>query len=243
MTAVRSAKCAVRRTTLIAIAAAALACVQKSATTDSSARAAATVADSANWKDLNGLTAWRGYRMDSMPSGWSVVDGALGKSEPVEDIVTRDQYGDFELELEWKIGKGGNAGLFYRGTEEFEKIYFTAPEYQLLDDDNHGDGRSRMTAAGSVHSMYPAPSGHLKPVGEWNSTRVVARGPHVEHWLNGAKLLAYELWTPDWEARYKASKFAEWAPKYGRSRSGFISIQGDHTGVLALRNIRIRELR
>jgi hypothetical protein len=221
-------------------------CVARTATSDSSAGVSTSAAATSDWKvlfDGSSADSWRGYRMNAMPSGWSIVDGALTKSEPTEDIVTRDRFDDFELEIEWKIGKGGNAGLFYRGTEEFEKIYHTAPEYQLLDDDNHPDGRSRMTAAGSVHSMYPAPAGHLKPVGEWNSTRVIARGPHVEHWLNGTKLLEYELWSPDWETRYRSSKFAEWAPKYGRYQSGHISIQGDHGGVLALRNIRIRELR
>ena len=81
----------------------------------------------------------------------------------------------------------------------------------------------------------------MKPAGEWNSTRLVARGAHVEHWLNGQKLLEYEMWSPDWEAKVKASKFSEW-PKYGRLRSGHIGIQGDHEGELSLRNVRVRTL-
>jgi len=85
------------------------------------------------------------------------------------------------------------------------------------------------------------PDGHLKPVGEWNSTRIIAKGAHVEHWLNGFKLLEYELWSPDWEAKVKLSKFKVW-PKYGRAKKGHIALQGDHTGELAFRNIRIREL-
>lgn len=220
-------------------------CVSRTATSDSAGASMSDVAGSGEWKPLfdgSNASSWRGYRMDALPGGWRIVDGTLTKTEPTEDIVTRDQFGDFELELEWRIGKGGNSGLFYRGTEEFDKIYFTAPEYQLLDDDNHPDGGSRMTSAGAAFALYPSPAGHLRPVGEWNRTRIVARGPHVEHWLNGSRLLEYELWSPEWEAKYTASKFAEWAPRYGRYKSGYIAIQGDHDGVLALRNIRIKEL-
>ena len=199
-----------------------------------------------DWRPLfdgTSMSAWRGYKMDTMPSHWAIIDGALTKTEPTEDIVTREKFADFELELDWKISVGGNSGIFLRGTEDFERIYYTAPEYQLLDDDVHPDGKSRMTSAGSNVALHPSPAGFLKPVGEWNHTRIVARGPHVEHWLNGTKLLEYELWSADWKARYKASKFAAWAPQYGRFTSGYIGIQGDHPGVLALRNIRIRRLR
>ena len=81
----------------------------------------------------------------------------------------------------------------------------------------------------------------VKPGGEWNSTRVIANGSHVEHWLNGQKLFEFELWSPDWEARVKASKFKDW-PNFGRARRGYIGFQGDHDGVLQLRNIQIKLL-
>jgi len=185
---------------------------------------------------------WRGYKSDSVPSGWYVQDGALMKDKGTGDIITRETFGDFELALDWKIAKGGNAGIFYRGTEEYDHVYWSAPEYQLLDDANAPDGRSRLTSAGADYGLYPSPAGILKPAGEWNSTRIVAKGAHVEHWLNGTKLLEYELWSPDWEAKVKASKFKDW-PNYGRAKRGVIAIQGDHNGQLALRNIKIRELR
>jgi hypothetical protein len=251
MKRVRSTECgagagACAKVTLALAMLISVACVARKPSSDTSRGAMSnSTTNSGEWKALfdgSSTTAWRGYKMDTMPSGWHIADGTLTKSDPTEDIVTRDTFGDFELELEWKIGKGGNAGVFYRGNEDFERIYFTGPEYQLLDDDNHPDGKLRMTSAGSAFALYPSPPGHLNPVGEWNRTRIVARGAHVEHWLNGAKLLEYELWSPDWEARYRASKFAEWAPQYGRLKSGHIGIQGDHDGVLALRNIRIREL-
>lgn len=187
----------------------------------------------------NSTSAWRGYKADTMPTGWQVTDGMLTKSGSADDIVTRGTWGDFELELDWRIAKGGNAGIFYRGTEEYPKIYWTAPEYQLLDDPNHPDGRNRLTSAGAAYGLYPSPAGIVKPAGEWNHTRIVVRGNHVEHWLNGTKLLEYTLQSPDWTAKVAKSKFAEW-PHYGLARRGLIAVQGDHDGELSLRNIRIR---
>jgi hypothetical protein len=196
------------------------------------------------WRALfDGSTTrhFRGYKSDSVPSGWKILDGTLTKDTPTGDIITRDQFANFELEFEWKLARGGNSGVFYRGTEEFDHIYWSAPEYQLLDDPNARDGRNRLTSAGAAYALYPAPAGVVKPHDEWNTSRIVVNGARVEHWLNGQKLLEYELWSPDWEAKVKASKFVDW-PKYGRAKSGHIGIQGDHSGLLSLRNIRIREL-
>jgi hypothetical protein len=197
------------------------------------------------WRSLfdgRSLAAWRGYQKSEVPAGWKVGDGTFYKEDETEDIITRDQFGDFELEFEWKVGKGGNAGVFYRATEEYDHIYWSATEYQLLDDPNARDGRSPLTSAGANYGLYPSIPGVVKPAGEWNSSRIIARGSHAEHWLNGQKLLEYDYGSPEWEAKVKASKFKDW-PNYGRARKGHIGIQGDHTGVLAFRNVRIRELR
>ena len=198
----------------------------------------------AGWRLLfDGRTTagWRGYKTTVMPNGWRVADGTLTKDASVDDILTTDQFGDFELSLDWRIGTGGNAGIFYRATEEYEKVYWSAPEYQLLDDANAPDGKSRLTSAAAAYGLYPPPAGIVKPAGEWNSTRIIAKGAQVEHWLNGQKVVQYELWSPDWEAKVKGSKFVDW-PNYGRAKSGYLAIQGDHNGVLALRNIKIRAL-
>jgi Domain of Unknown Function (DUF1080) len=210
----------------------------------SSAPAQPASAKAGPWRTLfdgTSLSAWRGYKAQTIPDGWKIVDGTLAKDTPVADIVSKDEFGDFELEIEWKIGEAGNSGIFYRGTEEYEHIYWSGPEYQLLDDIKASDNKTRLTCAGAAYGLYPSPPGHLKPVGEWNATRIVVKGAHVEHWLNGFKLLEYELWSPDWEAKVKASKFGAW-PNYGRARKGHIALQGDHEGVLAFRNIRIRDL-
>jgi hypothetical protein len=184
---------------------------------------------------------FRGWRSDGMPGGWHVVDGTLAKEGSVDDLVTREQFGNFELELDWKIGKAGNSGIFYRGTREYDEIYWSAPEYQLLDDAHAPDGRSRLTAAAAAYGLYGPPAGVVKPFGEWNTTRIIIKGDHVEHWLNGRKVVEYDLGSPEWKAKVAASKFSKY-PNYGLAKTGLIGIQGDHPGSLALRHIRIREL-
>jgi len=196
------------------------------------------------WRSLfdgTSTSAWRGYKQATLPAGWQIVDGTLTKTGSVGDLLTKDQFGNFELALDWKLSPGGNAGVFYRGTEEYDHIYWSAPEYQLLDDIKASDNKTRLTCAGAAYAVYPSPAGHLKPVGDWNKTRILARGAHVEHWLNDVKVVEYELGSADWEARVKASKFSAW-PNYGRAKRGHIALQGDHTGTLGFRNIRIREI-
>jgi hypothetical protein len=196
------------------------------------------------WKvlfDGTSLSAWRGYKNAEIPKGWKIEAGTLAKDGRVGDIVSKDEFGNFELQIEWKIGEAGNSGIFYRGSEEYDHIYWSAPEYQLLDDIKADDNKTRMTCAGAAYAVFPSPAGHLKPVGEWNATRIIANGAHVEHWLNNVKVVEYELWSPIWEAMVHSSKFNEW-PNFGRAKRGHIAMQGDHAGTLAFRNIRIREI-
>jgi Domain of Unknown Function (DUF1080) len=230
----------------ICLAAAAACAATQSGTVQAGDAPTALTAEqiAAGWRPLfDGRTTdgWRGYKSATVPAAWHVADGTLTKETGTEDLITRGQFGNFELAFDWKLGPGGNAGIFYRGTEEYDHIYWSAPEYQLLDDSLAPDGKSRLTAAGSAYALYPAPNGIVKPANQWNSALIVVQGARVQHWMNGQKLLEYDLWTPEWEAKVKASKFGAW-PNYGRARRGYIGIQGDHDGVLALRNIRIRPL-
>jgi len=198
----------------------------------------------AAWRTLfdgSDTQALRGWISGVLPAGWHVVDGTLTKDGVVEDLLTREVFASFELELEWKIGKDGNSGVLYRGTREYDHLYWSGPEYQLLDDANAADGRSRLTASGAAYGIYPSPAGIVKPFGQWNTTRIVVRGSRVEHWLNGRQVVAYELGSADWRTRVAASKFSRY-PDYGAAKRGFIGIQGDHPGFLALRHMRIREL-
>lgn len=185
-------------------------------------------------------TGWRGYRMTTMPEGWQAADGALTRIGPAADIITDQQYANFELVFEWRISPKGNSGVMYRVTEADSSSYETGPEYQVLDDDGHRDGLSRLTAAGAVYGLYPAPDSLVRPVGEWNQARIVVNGNDVEHWLNGAQVAHYVLGSPDWEARVARSKFKQW-PGYGRARTGFIALQ-DHGDWVAYRSLKIRVL-
>ena len=215
-----------------------------STTSPSTATPTSTPADT-SWRVLvDGKTtdAWRGYKTQTFPSSWHLADGTLTKSGSAEDLITKDEFGDFELTWDWKLAPKGNAGVFYRATEEYEKVYWSGPEYQLLDDAGHPDGKTRLTSAGAAYAVYPSPAGVVKPANQWNSSRLVVRGAHVEHWLNGQKVVDYELWSPDWEAKVKASKFGQW-PNYARAKRGHVAIQGDHEGSLWIRDMRIRELR
>ena len=195
----------------------------------------------AGWRLLfDGKTTagWRGWKENSMPAGWQVVDGALTRVAAAGDIITTAKYKDFELVVDWRISPGGNSGIFYRAGEQDSAVYWSAPEMQVLDDARHPDGKSRLTAAGSDYGLYAAPAGIVKPAGEWNRARIIVKGRHVEHWLNGVRLLQYELWSPDWEMRVQGSKFAT-HPYYGRNTEGYIGLQ-DHGDRVAYRSIKIR---
>jgi hypothetical protein len=175
-----------------------------------------------------------------MPRGWQVVDGALTRVGEGGDIITTEQFENFELALDWKVAPAGNSGIFYRVTESGEATYHSGPEMQVLDDAGHKDGSSRLTSAGSLYGIYGAPAGVVKPAGEWNAVRLVVNGNHVEHWLNGVKVVDYELGSADWAKRVGEAKFKEW-PEFGRAKRGHIALQ-DHGDWVAYRNIKIKVL-
>ena len=197
----------------------------------------------AGWKllfDGTSLAGWRAYQSMTPPAGWRASGGELIREAEGGDLMTVEQFGDFELRLEWKISKNGNSGVMFRATTEGEFPYSTGPEFQVLDNAGHKDGENPLTSAGSNYAVHAPVKDVTKPVGEWNSIRLLAKGPHVEHWMNGVKLLEYEIGSPDWEARVQASKFAT-MPGYGRARSGYIVLQ-DHGALVTYRNIKIRPL-
>lgn len=205
---------------------------------------AATSAETLAWHPLlqdRAAPDWRGWTAPGLPEGWRVEGGVLSKEGEAEDLVTTQNFGNFELVLEWKLGKGGNSGIFYRGTREYDHIYWSGPEYQLLDDANAADGKNRLTSAAAAYGLYGAPAGVVQPFDHWNKTRIVVKGSHVEHWLNGRKVVEYELQSADWKRKVSSSKFADY-PNYGLAPAGLIGLQGDHPGALAVRRMRIREL-
>jgi hypothetical protein len=206
--------------------------------------AAVSAKPSDGWQYLikgNSARGLRGWKHAGLPAGWSVRDGVLSKDGQVDDLESTRTYKDFDLELRWKVGKESNSGIFYRATHQYDEIYWTGPEYQLVDDANTPDGKSRMTAAGSVYAVYPSPAGVIRPYGHWNSARIIVRGHHVEYWANGRKIVDYYLDSPEWKKRVAASKFMAY-PEYGLAPEGLIGIQGDHPGRVQIRGMRIRML-
>jgi hypothetical protein len=186
-------------------------------------------------------TGWRGYKSTTVGPGWKVLDGILTRAaDSAGDIITVDKYRNFDLVLDWRIAEGGNSGVLYRATEDNTYIWQSAPEMQILDDARHSDGKSPLTSAGSDFAVYPAPRGAVHPAGQWNTARLLVNGNHVEHWLNGAKLLEYELGSPEWNAHVAAGKFKTVA-SYGKAAEGYIGLQ-DHGDKVEFRNIRIKVL-
>ena len=189
--------------------------------------------------DGHSLQGWQAYRSGST-AGWKAENGVLSRVGAGGDLVTAERFADFELRLEWRLEKGGNSGIFFRVTDEGEQAWHSGPEFQILDNAVHADGKNPLTSAGSNYAVHPPVRDVTKPIGEWNSVRLIVRGTHVEHWMNDVKLLEYEFATPDWDARVKASKFGK-IPLYGRAKSGRIALQ-DHGDPVWYRNVRIKTL-
>ena len=194
--------------------------------------------------DGKDASAWRSYKGKDFPAkGWKVEDGTLHvlARGGGGDIVTREQFKDFELTFEWKVAPGANSGVMYRVSEKPGAPYETGPEYQVLDDAKHGDGKNPKTSASALYALVAAnASKKTKPVGEWNEGRILLRGSQVEHWLNGSKVVAVDLQSPETKALIAASKFNGW-PGFAQQPSGHICLQ-DHGDDVWYRNIKIRRL-
>ncbi len=204
--------------------------------------------------DGKSLDKWRSYKREVVSENWLVVDGAItcgpcvggdvdlpGDWNPSNDLITREQFQNFDLKLEWKISPAGNSGIFYRLSEVRVFPYDTGPEFQILDKVRHKDalyGDDRTT--GAAYDVYAPVEDASKPAGEWNTARIVVDSTHVEHWINGKKVVEYELFSDDWEERVAGSKWAP-NPDYGRMKTGHIGLQ-DHDDAVWYRNIRIKRL-
>ncbi len=195
--------------------------------------------------DGTNTDGWRSYLSDKV-LGWEVENGtlkALGLGGDLGgDIISEGQYENFELKLEWKISPGGNSGILYLVQEDtaYHAVYETGPEYQLIDDIDFPDSLADWQLTAANYAMHVAKNKVLMPVGEWNTAKIIVDHGHVEHWLNGAKVVEYELWSDDWKKRVAEGKWSNY-PDYGQFREGHIALQ-DHGSVTWFKNIKIREL-
>jgi hypothetical protein len=184
--------------------------------------------------------AWRGYRQADFPAeSWTVEDDALRvlPQGPQVDLISRKRFGDFDLSFEWRLPVGGNSGLLYRVTEEYEAAWQSGPELQLLDDSVHPDGRVPETSCGALYGVYAPEGRRCCPAGLFNIAHVSMRGSRVEHWLNGARVLACDLASQDFRRRASNSKFS-YFPQFARAAEGHIVLQ-HHATDAWFRHIRI----
>jgi cytochrome c len=196
-------------------------------------------------------SGWRNFNSDRIGSAWKVKDGALyldnskKKEWQVEgggDIVTNDEFENFELSLEWKVQPCGNSGIMFNVVEDkkYNHVWLTGPEMQILDNTCHPDGQIDKHRAGNLYDLIEGPYVSANPAGEWNKARILVNKGHLELWLNGHKQAETEMFTPSWEEMIKASKFKD-MPDFGKARKGRISLQ-DHGDQVWFRNIKVREL-
>lgn len=202
--------------------------------------------------DGSTLNGWKRYNHDSIGPLWTVDNGTIkcdgsglteGTAENGGSLITIKQYGDFDLTFEWKISAGGNSGVLYHVVEkpEYKHEYETGPEFKLMDEAGWKDPLKPAQKAGSNYDMYAAPdTKKLNAVGEWNTARVVYNKGHVEHWLNGEKVVEFYESDPDFKQRYKKSKWTEY-PGWNKSKTGSIGLQ-DHGAPVYFRNLKIKEL-
>ncbi len=214
------------------------------------------------------FNGWRGYAKENVPGAWVIEDGCIkingsgrGEAGAVDggDIIYTNEVKNFEFTFEWKVAQGSNSGVFYMAKEiqredgSYLPIYYSAPEYQILDNENHPDAKlgvdgNRQSA--SLYDMIPANPQNSKPFGEWNTGKIIVYKGTVVHYQNGEKVLEYHLWTPEWKALVDASKFGEAGPcaeaypymlKAEDDGTGFIGLQ-DHGDDVWYRNLKLKVL-
>lgn len=188
------------------------------------------------------MTGWRGYKKDFVPVlGWSVRDAAICHTVGGGggDLVTNEEYGDFDLRFQWRIAKGGNSGIIWHVIESEQETYMTGPEYQVFDDLSKPPDQKQQ-GAGALYDLVPPANPPLRAADEWNDGRIVVQKGRVQHWLNGVQVVDAPCHGPEWDKMIAASKFHEW-PQFGKSTAGRIALQ-DHGDEVAYRSIRVSRL-
>ena len=180
------------------------------------------------------FSQWTNVKGKPVGKGWEINNGVIHRKSLSGDIITKEKFKDFELTFEWKISEAGNSGIKYRTRGSL------GLEYQVLDDQKHRDNKNPTHRAGSLYELVAAPDPKtLKPVGKWNTGRIVANGHKIEHWLNSKKVVEVTWGSDDWKKRFQKSKY--------RKNEGFGSWEGpvllqDHNDRVWFQNLKIRKL-
>tara|TARA_R110002049_G_scaffold4601_1_gene31703 strand:- start:100579 stop:101277 length:699 start_codon:yes stop_codon:yes gene_type:complete len=194
--------------------------------------------------DGSSMQNFRCFKSKSIDPGWKIIDGAITrtvdpsaeKKSRIGDLMTKEKFGAFDLELEFKISPGGNSGIIYHVTEDNAKAWHSGPEIQIIDNQAGADAQK----SGWLYQLYSTDTDATKPAGQWNSLRVLITPDKCEHYVNGVKYVEYVKGSDDWNQRVAASKFSK-QPNFGLAKSGHICLQ-DHGNEVAFRNIRITRL-
>ncbi|WP_296595760.1 DUF1080 domain-containing protein [Phenylobacterium sp.] len=181
---------------------------------------------------------WRGFKTPAPDAGWTAKGELSPDPKTSKDIMTKETFGDFDLTFDWKISPKGNSGVMFHVTEAGQETYQSGPEYQVLDNSR---GEPPLEQAGGLFALYAPEGAVTKPVGEYNTGRIVVDHGKVEHWLNGVKVATYDLNSADFKARVAASKFGKW-PMFAASPTGHIALQ-NHGDAVWFKNLKIRRLR
>lgn len=192
------------------------------------------------------LDGWKTFK--NQPGSWKVNDGMLCSASADAgnaDLLTNGVYENFELDIDWKLSPEGNSGILYLVNEDYDQTFLSGPEYQLIDDDGFPEKIENWQKTGANYAMNPPAMKAAKKPGEWNTTKIIVNKGHVEHWLNGKKVVEYTLWSDEWKKAKAAGKWKD-AAGYAASKSGHIALQSSHSQVetsgICFRNIKIRQL-
>ncbi len=191
--------------------------------------------------DGRSLDGWRGFKTVEPGRGWTVVDGALVRAQRSGDLLTAAVFGDFELSIEWKVEDATNSGVIYRVGLEDAATYRSGPEYQVLDNLKASDNRDPKHLAGALYDLVAPTGDFTRPPGEWNLARIVVHGWHIQHWLNGVRIVDVDLSSPEGKSLVAHSKFRD-MPLFATFARGHIALQ-DEDNAVWYRNIKIRDLK
>ena len=201
------------------------------------------------WKKLfDGKTkkGWHSYGKATAGEAWKIADGTLYVDPSIKeggDLVTDEEYGNFDLKLEWKISKNGNSGILINIKEDaakYNETYITGPEIQVLDNDGHPDGKITKHRAGDLYDLVKSSIEPIKPVGEWNAVEIISNKGKLQIFVNGTNVVTTTMWDDNWRSMIAGSKFKNWSD-FGTFKQGKIALQ-DHGNAVWYRNIEIKKL-